>query len=107
MLKTCKEISTVFSSFKRILILTILQQPMGYTKLKENLDKKGKAGSSEIYKHLKVLQKYGYITKVGRAYVSTLKGKIAVELLKEIVKTKPIPPKLTISFKEGKNERVV
>jgi len=102
MLKTCKEISTVFSSFKRILILYLLQEPMCYKRLVEALEKKkAKAGSSEIYKHLKILLKYGYITKMRKAYACTLKGKRAIELLEEIVKTKPIPPKIKLSFESS------
>ncbi|MCD6446452.1 hypothetical protein J7L49_06690 [Candidatus Bathyarchaeota archaeon] len=98
-MKFIDEIAETFASRKRILILYLLQEPMCYKRLVQALEKrKVKAGTSEIYKHLKILLKHGYITKMRRHYACTLKGKRAIELLKEIVKTKPIPPKLKITF---------
>jgi len=97
-------ISQVFASPKRLLILEFLSnEPMGYTQLTRKFERKEMLiGSSEIYKHLKILKDNGFISKKKGmrygGYTITKKGMVTVEKIKEIAGTEAKIPKITMSF---------
>mgnify|MGYP000070605304 CR=1 FL=1 len=95
-----EEISKVLGSSKRVFLLFLLnEQPMSYTQIKRGFEKNNiSAGSSEIYKHLNVLLKHKYITKKGRFYLVTLRGKKLVENLEEVSNVPAKIPKLELVF---------
>lgn len=99
------DVSQVFASGKRLLLLFILKdEPMGYTLMTKYFERVGvPIGSSEVYKHLKQLLDGGFITKKGNSYLLTLKGLKAVEATLEIVDTPPTIPELRLSF-EGRSK---
>ena len=94
-------LSKVFASPKRILLLELMSNgPVTYTMIREWFKELGiNAPSSEIYHHVKILKSNGMVVwKKRKGYVITKKGLVAVERLKEIIKTKPKMPKIRMEF---------
>ena len=97
-------VSSVLASPKRILLLEMLsQEPAGYTTIENWFKRIGvPAGSSEIYKHLKMLIEEGFVSGKKRRrwnnYVITKKGLFAIEKVKGIAKTEAKVPKISMSF---------
>ena len=94
------EVSQVMGSAKRSVLLMILnEKPMSYTQIKKGFAKfEIKIGSSEVYKHLEILQKYKYIAKRNKVYLVTLKGKKLIEGLEQLVNVPPTVPRLEMVF---------
>jgi predicted transcriptional regulator len=101
------DVSQALASGKRLLLLFILRnEPMGYTVMTKYFERIGiPIGSSEVYKHLKLLMNEGYITKKSNSYVLTLKGLRTVENIIEIIKTPPTIPEVRLSFRENKKSK--
>jgi len=85
-LEKIMEVSMVFSSFKRMVLIFVLEEePGGYTKIINIFKFLGiNIGSSELYKHINVLMKNGMISKNGTSYLITTKGLKTIELIKKI-----------------------
>jgi len=98
------DVSQAFASGKRLLLLFILKnEPMGYTVMTKYFERMGiPIGSSEVYKHIKLLTDGGFITKKSSSYVLTLKGLRAVENTIDIINTPPTIPEVRLSFREKK-----
>jgi len=81
-----KEVSVVCSSFKRLIILYILEtEPSGYSSIIEKFFIFGvKIGSSEMYKHLRVLLASGLISKYHKRYLITTKGMKFIDLINDL-----------------------
>jgi len=94
------KVSHVFASPKRLIILHLLEnEPLSYSGIREGFNRlKIKVGSSEIFKHLKMLLDNGYIVKKGKQYLKTSKGCKALKLINELVRGKVRVPKLRIEF---------
>ena len=99
------DVSQVFASGKRLLLLFILKdEPMGYTAITKYFERMGiPIGSSEVYKHLKHLLDLGFIVKKSNSYILTLKGLIAVENTIDIINTPSTVPEVKLLFK-GKSK---
>ena len=97
-------ISEVFSSPKRLMILDILsKEPMGYTEITNCFERSGMLiGSSEVYKHLKILISNGFISQKKESlygkYLITKRGMVAVEKIKEIAGTEAKVAKIRMEF---------
>jgi predicted transcriptional regulator len=94
------ELARVISGPKRMFLLCMLtKEPMGYTQIEATFKlNRIPIGSSEVYKHLKVLLKDRMLTRSGRLYLATLKG---VEFIKSISCVVDMPdkdPKLKAVF---------
>ncbi len=74
-------ISMVFASPKRLLLLDFIKdEPLGYTQIAEKFEKNSvQIGSSEIYKHLKMLIKEGFVSPKYNRYILTKKGMFALK----------------------------
>jgi len=85
-IKKIKEISVVFSSFKRLVMLYIIEiEPCGYTQLTKRVESLDiPIGSSEVYKHLRILLKNDLISKKQTSYLITTKGMKIIELINNI-----------------------
>ena len=77
---------------------------MGYTQIINEFNKENvPIGSSEVYKHLKLLKSEEFIVGESRIggwsrYTITKKGMVAVERIKEIMNTEPRLPKIRMEF---------
>jgi len=98
--KNILNMSQTFASGKRLLLLFFLKnEPMGYTSIVKSFKNAGiPIGSSEVYKHLNLLLKQGFIVKNTKFYVLTLRGLKAVENTLNIINTPATIPKLELSF---------
>ena len=98
------DISQIFASGKRLLLLFILRdEPMGYTLITKYFERVGvPIGSSEVYKHLKQLLDGGFISKKGNSNILTLRGLRATETTVDIINTPPEIPELKLSFNRAK-----
>jgi predicted transcriptional regulator len=94
------EVSKVLGSAKRTLLLFIInEKPMSYTEIDKKFRKmEVKIGSSEVYKHLDILQENKYMAKKGKMYVVTLKGRKLIEGLEAVIDIPPTVPKLELVF---------
>jgi len=103
LMKEIFSLAKVFESSKRILILELLSEgPAGYGNIIEWFTRhKIPIGSSEVYKHLKLLKDNEMIVKKEKRYPKytiTLRGMVAVKKLKEIANTEPKVPKIRMDF---------
>ena len=80
------ELSIVFSSFKRLVMLYVIEvEPAGYTQIVWRLADLGiKIGSSELYKHLAVLLENELISKKVTSYLITSKGMEVIKLINNV-----------------------
>jgi predicted transcriptional regulator len=94
------EVSKVLGSAKRTLLLFIInEKPMSYTEIDRKFRRmEVKIGSSEVYKHLDILQEFKYVAKRGKMYVVTLKGRKLIEGLEAVIDIPPTVPKLELVF---------
>jgi len=90
-------ISDVFASRKRVLLMFMLKENyLGYVRLSNLMSKLVKIGSSEMYKHLHMLEKYGMIVKQDRKFILTKKGLTAVECIEKIIDAEPAKPNIKV-----------
>jgi predicted transcriptional regulator len=82
------EVSATLGSQKRTFMLYVLKdRPMGYTQIARGFkDIDVKIGSSEIYKHLDMLQRGRYVAKRKKTYMITLKGMTLVKAVEDLSK---------------------
>jgi len=99
-IKPIREVSRVFASTKRLVILSMLEKgPMCYTDIKGDFEKLRLATSSyEIYQHLHKLLEFDYIAKKGKQYLITSKGLKALRCIDEIANEEPRLPKVRWEF---------
>jgi len=100
-MKKLSDFSKLFASPKRLILLKLIcNEPSYYTKIFNDFKffVGTPIGSSEVYKHLKMLMDYEYISKQGNTYVPTSKGIKAIQKIEEIIKEKPKIPKVRIEF---------
>ena len=101
LMKELFTLSNIFASPKRILVLEFLKdESIGYTQIAKKFEEENvPIGSSEVYKHLKILTDNGFVFNNYKRYVLTKKGSVALKKLKEITMTKPEIPKIKVKFK--------
>jgi len=99
-IKKIMKFSQLIASKKRVLLLLILMDgPLSYTQIVRKSKELGMSmASSEFFKHKNVLLKNGLISKKWNLYAITAKGVELINKLKEIAKTEPIEPEITIKF---------
>ena len=100
-MKKLSNFAKLFASPKRLILLKLIcDGPSYYTKIFNDFKSfiGIPIGSSEVYKHLKMLIDYEYISKQGNTYVPTSKGIKAINKIEEIINEKPKVPKVKIEF---------
>lgn len=96
------EVSRGFSSYKRLIILSLLMdEPKGYSELEMGfVEINVPIASSELYKHLKTLSEVGYMKKQKKKYLISSRGLKAIESAIEIMDTPIKFPKIKMTFKK-------
>jgi predicted transcriptional regulator len=99
--KEILNVSSVFASPKRMLLLEFFSQgPKKWADMNAffNEELKIPTSVSEVYKHIHVLEDHDYVVKKGTRFIITKKGKVAIDLAKQIANTEPKIPRVEFEF---------